>query len=594
MTKTFAALFLLSAVLAADAPPAPSSLKTVLEGQRAALPGFDPRRAERDFEALWTEAVKPSPIPADPEQAIDRIHRFLFKEKRWEEVPAGPSRETDLLFLPGVLREGRGTQPALAVAAFLLAERAGAAVRLVAIPDRLLVGITTPKGVVYADPVKGLPFRGRESIAREAGMLDGMRDTDLLFPIEKERIPAYLRSRLAARLLAAGEAAAARNHFEAVLPELPMPEILYGYASALLAVNDPRAGDILAGLAQNPSPFRAKAYARIGQLKLAAGDLPGARAAATEAAKLSSSEPLVPYARGRIAAFEGRLAEARAEFEAALAIAPDHEEARSALVEVLRRPDPAAKDAEAGDAARALELLRGTLSRDEKVSRYVTGQLLHMGIRAAPALFAALVGGDEALRLQAVRMAPSILPGFPSHAVLLAALRDPAPAVKAEALRLAVKHGARSSAETLRQILASPDGEDATFLREAAYAILAFGADAEGQKLALPRIAPDLESADAATRLAAAQALSKTTGHETARLALIPLADADPAIRTAAAEAMGRSGEIMAVTHLIPALEDPDAGVRAAALAALERLTRQRFGDDAGRWRAWWTEKKGK
>lgn len=583
------------------AEPPPSSLKAVLDGQKAAVPGFDPQRAEKDFEALWVEATKQSPIPADPEQALDRIHRFLFKEKGWTALPAGPSLPADLLFVPGVLREGRGSQPALAVTAFLIAERAGVPARLAAIPDRLLVGIPSPKGPVWIDPVKGPPFRGREAIAREAGMLDGMRETDLLFPVEKEKIPAYLRSRLGARLLAVGEASAARDHFETALAELPMPEILYGYGSALLAMNDSRAVDILGGLAQNPSFYRAKAHVQVSRLKLAAGDLPGARAAAAEAAKLSVSDPLIPYVRGLIAAFEGRHAEARAEFEAALAIAPDQKEARAALVEVLRHPEPADAGKETGDAARALELLRGTLSRDEKVSRYVTGQLLHMGTRAAPALFAALAGGDDALRLQAVRMAPSVLPGFPSHAVLRAGLRDPSLPVRAESLRLIVKHQARSAADPLHHLLAQAAGTESdrdqgeeTFLREAAYALLAFGTDAVGQKLALPRTAPDLESADAATRLAAAQALSKTTGHETARLALIPLADTDPAVRTAAAEAMGRSGEIMAVTHLIPALEDPEATVRAAALAALERLTRQRFGDDAGRWRAWWTEKKGK
>ena len=68
------------------------------------------------------------------------------------------------------------------------------------------------------------------------------------------------------------------------------------------------------------------------------------------------------------------------------------------------------------------------------------------------------------------------------------------------------------------------------------------------------------------------------------------LSDEVPEVRAAAASALGAIGDSYSVEPLLSRLQDKDASVRRASADALTKITGQKFGEDAGRWRAWWEE----
>jgi len=64
--------------------------------------------------------------------------------------------------------------------------------------------------------------------------------------------------------------------------------------------------------------------------------------------------------------------------------------------------------------------------------------------------------------------------------------------------------------------------------------------------------------------------------------------DAHPVL-SACADALGSLRATAATPALIATLGNLNAGARAHAAAALHLITGQEFGDDQGRWQAWWT-----
>ncbi len=639
--RLFLPLLLAPALAAAASAAAPSvappsspkpvpDILPILSAAKAAGSDFDPSAALAAFEALVKEAAEHGQAPSTPEDpaaALDRLYRFLFREKRWEAVdPKGTAPiPLDALFVSGVLRDGRGTQPALSITLFLLAERAGIPARLWALPERLLISVPTADGPLFLDPMPlhGPPFLAREALVREAGMLDGMKESDALFPLERGQIPAYLRARLAIRLLAVpahDSAVRARDLLAEALKTLPLPEILYAYGTALAESGEPQKGlDTLTALAQNPSFFRAKGLAQAARIYTVQGNAAKAREALAEAEKLSPSEPLVPCVRALLTQIEGRWPEAAREFEAAAARAPEAGSSalRAAAIEAAVRsrlraataPGPNQKPADlpydpdgvqGADAARArvLELLRGTLSQDPKVAPYCMAHLLRMEGSALPGLLEAVALAPTTLRLQAVKLAPSVLPDRRAHAILGEALRDPDLEVRLEAVKLIAKLGARETFDILVRLLEEAAGRleegplARALCRETAYALLAFDAPPAVQRLCLAQVLPDLDSTEPPTRARACTALSGAGGTDGASAVAKKLTDADAAVRAAAAETLGRIGEESAVEPLIAALSDEDPAVRAAAAKSLERITRQPFGEDAAAWTAWQARRK--
>ena len=97
-----------------------------------------------------------------------------------------------------------------------------------------------------------------------------------------------------------------------------------------------------------------------------------------------------------------------------------------------------------------------------------------------------------------------------------------------------------------------------------------------------------LRDSDAGVRWDAADALGLIGDAEAVSPLIDTLRDAHVYVRRAAATALGKLGDVRAVAPLINALSDVD--VRNQALEALRTITWQDFGEDAGRWRAWWAD----
>lgn len=598
-----AALAWAAAVPAAAEGPAreTSSVEPIFAAETIATPRFDPTPSVKAFAALGEEARKHLAEGAPPAENLERIYRFLFKEKRWEASTA-PHEETGHVFLSGTLRDGRGSQPALALLLSLLADHCGLPARIHAAGDRILVSVPSDEGHVYLDPARGTPLLSREDLPRAFPMRDGMRESDLLFSFEPRRIPAYLQGRFALARLAEGDAAAARAILADVLPALPLPIFLYGYAEATLETGDLAAAeDTLSALIQNPSLLRARALAQRARIRAIRGDADGAARDLAEAQKVDAAEPLVPYVRGLAAERLRAWREAADAYEAARALAPDWPAPRLALARVRVRlaleEGPGPTNAPTPDPEdRVRELLEGTLSDDAKVADYCAAQLSRMREAALPGLDRAIRLADARIRRQAARLTPRIAPAGDrrAHALLAAALRDPEPDVRREALAALRGLSAREVAPILRETLsaaaASPpeDAAARAFLREAAYALADFGLDPTDGPLCTPWIRPDLAAADATTRLAACRALGRTGGEVAIRGLLAALADPESTVRVAAVEALAALGEWTAVDGLIDRLSDEDATVRTASSQALERITRQSFGGSAQKWTEWW------
>jgi len=64
----------------------------------------------------------------------------------------------------------------------------------------------------------------------------------------------------------------------------------------------------------------------------------------------------------------------------------------------------------------------------------------------------------------------------------------------------------------------------------------------------------------------------------------------DAGLRSSAAAGLGKTRSPYAVEPLIAALGDKDRGVRDKAGFALKKITKQEFGTDQEKWRAWWKE----
>jgi len=142
-------------------------------------------------------------------------------------------------------------------------------------------------------------------------------------------------------------------------------------------------------------------------------------------------------------------------------------------------------------------------------------------------------------------------------------LDHPVPAVRAEALLVIERRGARGALPAIRALLAAE--ANPAVRGAAARALAALGgppADAE--------VAALLDSAERPLRLGAAVGLLRGGG-EGARAAVAKLArwaaSADPLDRAMAAEAIGAAGDGHAAA-LAPLLDDPDLAVRRAALSA--------------------------
>jgi len=111
-----------------------------------------------------------------------------------------------------------------------------------------------------------------------------------------------------------------------------------------------------------------------------------------------------------------------------------------------------------------------------------------------------------------------------------------------------------------------------------------------------------LQDADCEVRREAANALGALAGVQGDRcpadlredvfqgLLAVLKRDAEGVVRRAAALALGMIADARAVRPLISALRDK-ALVRDAAATALEAVTAESFGTDAGRWRQWWQER---
>jgi HEAT repeat protein len=93
-------------------------------------------------------------------------------------------------------------------------------------------------------------------------------------------------------------------------------------------------------------------------------------------------------------------------------------------------------------------------------------------------------------------------------------------------------------------------------------------------------------------RKLAVRGLGESSQPEANALLLKSLQDKDAAVRSQAAEALGRKEGNEVIGALIALLEkEKITEVRQAASKSLEQVTREKLGEDAAAWRAWWTKK---
>jgi len=99
-----------------------------------------------------------------------------------------------------------------------------------------------------------------------------------------------------------------------------------------------------------------------------------------------------------------------------------------------------------------------------------------------------------------------------------------------------------------------------------------------------------LDDDESSVRLAVVNSLRMTHSVAVVAPLIAALQDDDPAVRTAAASALGSVKDARAVEALIELVGTDDAAVAKRAQISLKKLTRQDFGQDQAKWRAWWKD----
>lgn len=263
-----------------------------------------------------------------------------------------------------------------------------------------------------------------------------------------------------------------------------------------------------------------------------------------------------------------------------------------ALRRLLRDPSPSARASAyrrlAGSAApEVLALLvQGLSDAHPYVRRAVAGVLgtlddprARQRLAAEAPRWRSEVARREACQAYALWLDPA------GEAGLAAAVRDPVPAVRIEALRWLADDPSPAARELLRQAVGDPDAG----VRAEAWAAWqpSLAAAGGGAGEAPPPLAPALADADARVRLAALEVLVVQGGPTAAEGVAAALGDSAWSVRLAAAGAAGRVRSRAVLAPLVGALADPRVRVAEAAGAALLALTGLGFESDAKAWRAW-------
>lgn len=171
-------------------------------------------------------------------------------------------------------------------------------------------------------------------------------------------------------------------------------------------------------------------------------------------------------------------------------------------------------------------------------------------------------------------------------AALAAAVRDPSPGVRCEALRWLADDPRPQARDLLRAAVADADPA----VRAEAWAAWRPSPEAAATG-SMPGEAPEaaaaLADADARVRLAALEVLVAQGGPAAAPAVAAALGDGAWSVRLAAAQAAGRVRSRVMLAPLVGALADARVRVAEAAGAALLALTGLAFESDARAWRTW-------
>jgi HEAT repeat protein len=206
----------------------------------------------------------------------------------------------------------------------------------------------------------------------------------------------------------------------------------------------------------------------------------------------------------------------------------------------------------------------------------------------------ALKDQDPDTRKAAAQALQEIGPSAGQEAVsaLILALQDKNSDVRGIATQALSNIGsqAKDAVPALIQILEKD--EDARVRQAAALALGKVEPDAEEVFRALTQAIGEDESPD--VRLAACIVLGNDKSEEALPIFIQALRDEDHYVRLSAIGALGRMGPDAhsAIPSLIEIFEDNDEAVRYTAALALEDITGQHLGQDAGRWQQWWREQK--
>lgn len=591
------AAFLLSLLPALAGAADAASPKDLVALEAEYSPGFGGEEALAAFEALAKEAASKVPAGAAPMDALEHLHRWLFKEKRWEvakPLPGSVGPVGHPVFLSQTILEGRGGPDAVAACLFLLARRAGVDVKPVAAPGRLLLAAARGGKTAFLDVLREAPVASREEILQDPSFPEGW---DLPAPMGEPLLAAYLRSRIGLWCLHRGEWKRATVFFGKALASASWPDAAYGQALALIESGEDlqAAEEALAGPAQSPSPWRAAALAQIARIRLLKSDVRGAETNLAKAEAASAREPWALHVRGLLAERQGDWDAAASRHLSAQAGEPASTLFRAAALraEARRRIEAAAAAGEPAEPPvpparnRVLDLLEGSLSEDETVRQSCIAKLLALGTRGIEGFEIALGTAPARVRRQAVRLAANALRDRRAHVLIGMGLRDPDLDVRREAVRAAAEAGAADLAGDL-WLAATDPASPPDLAREAAHALLPFGPPTAEQKAACAKlIVPDAAAHEAESRLRAYRSLGITGGDEALAALRKGLKDADPKARLQAVESVGRLGEDAAIDDLIAALSAAQGELRAACAKALERITRQPLGEDPQRWAAW-------
>lgn len=251
------------------------------------------------------------------------------------------------------------------------------------------------------------------------------------------RLPPTARERLE-QALAAGDAAAARRHHQALLRAADVePRLLYRLAMLEARAGAPEGAVRLLEAARARAPRDPDLLANLGQLRLGLGDPAGAVDAFDALPEAARAHPAVARLRGDALAALGRPEAASLAYRAGLERAPRDAVLHANLGTTLRnlgRLAEAARHLEAalehGAPVEARVTLAGLLVDLDQSDRAVA--VLRAGLRSMPLsgllqrhlAAAARAEGDAAAALAAARRAALLSPGDASAAALVAELAD--------------------------------------------------------------------------------------------------------------------------------------------------------------------------